>query len=451
MRTPFAFRRIFSRPVEDAVEVTPPPLLLPVNWRQKRRPGRLANVRPRIFRIPSEEPAVTESLRPKVLTVYFSRRAVDQRPVYSPQFFGPVGGDEPGPDALIPKILRPMVAKPRRITKKLPLILPLRGREQPPAEERVPGLVRPKPLPELAPRKKPIILPLRGREDPPPDERPPSPLVGIRRKIDRRKREKKPLILPLRSREEPAPELTRPPQKLLRLKRHPERKKLFARWFGPAKSEITELERPVPIVTKKHVFNYASSWLGVATVSDPEENTIVGERHRLNWDIERRAFIESYPTTGVRQTLNLVQAASNPNPRWDFAFILPQNCIRPLSINDDGHQASSTAWDIETDPITKWRLLFTNSNEVYLTFVADTDDVTHMSPLALKTLGLQLALSEVGFYNKDAAFIRDLEGRLLRAHEEMRSIDGRIGTPPQRMTNPIIDARRQGFHRRGWW
>lgn len=151
--------------------------------------------------------------------------------------------------------------------------------------------------------------------------------------------------------------------------------------------------------------------------------------------------------------VELSQAAgsgSTPAFGYDYAYTLPADFLRMISVHPSDSHRTSVEYQLETQVIasTPTRVLISNSNKIYVRYVAQITDVNLMTPLFRSVLSAKLALDIGRALDRSSTDFQVLmkEYKDMLAHA--RSIDGIEDFPEPLHTPSWVSSR---FTNNDYW
>ena len=146
----------------------------------------------------------------------------------------------------------------------------------------------------------------------------------------------------------------------------------------------------MPGITKTSIVNLTLSELGAALVTNIDTDTgSVATRVRVVWDFALDWALSLHPWNFAIARQKNVAATTAPSWGNDYAYALPANTVRVLSIGKDGDE-DDTPWTVELDAATQTKVLVTN-----LEAPIDIRYIYRVTNAELYTSTFAIALSKV--------------------------------------------------------
>ena len=134
------------------------------------------------------------------------------------------------------------------------------------------------------------------------------------------------------------------------------------------------------------IANIALGHLGSPLILDIDDSSNKAARSL------KAAFVDAAKKVGymhdwncLRSRQELVQTGNTPPGGYEFEYLLPAQCLRVITINDDDQRSDNDNWDVEG------RLLLTDADSVILKFTKYIPQVTKWSPGYVEAVALELA------------------------------------------------------------
>lgn len=134
------------------------------------------------------------------------------------------------------------------------------------------------------------------------------------------------------------------------------------------------------MASKTSIANRALSKLGQPRIADVDTTDTKSARVISEmWDDVRDAMLQSYPWNFAIKRAVLAQTTA-PSWGWDYAYMLPTDCLSPLEIKDDPDYV-----------VENGKILTNTSDAVYLRYISRITGVSEFSPLFRQLLSCRLA------------------------------------------------------------
>ena len=137
------------------------------------------------------------------------------------------------------------------------------------------------------------------------------------------------------------------------------------------------------MATEVNIVNLALIRLGATTISTMTESTRNAQAAEAIYDLIRQELLREHAWNFAtkRQDLNEADDYDDISTQWDYAYDLPDDCLRALLVNDD----KSVAFEVTDDG------LLCNDDEVELKYIKDEDDPTKFSTEFVNLLAMRMA------------------------------------------------------------
>lgn len=172
--------------------------------------------------------------------------------------------------------------------------------------------------------------------------------------------------------------------------------------------------------SKVDICNRALATLGDARISSLSEDSPQARLCNVIYDEVRETVLSDHPWNCVTKRARLARSTTAPVYQYAYRYALPTDCLRVLSVYE------APEYQIEG------KFLVTDSDDVYVLYVADVDDPNQYIPALREAMSLliaaKLTYTVTQSTTKEQAAWVMYEKALIRA----RGIDAREGTP----TNP---------------
>lgn len=165
------------------------------------------------------------------------------------------------------------------------------------------------------------------------------------------------------------------------------------------------------------VCNMALAHLGANQIVDLDtDNTVVAIKCRLLYAATRDDLLRLYPWRFAICRVALTEDDSTPAFHWDKQFVLPDDCLRVLSI-DGWHNEYAI----------EGRLLLTNTDSVNLVYIQQITDPTQFDSMFVKVLTLALAVALVMPLTQDKTLLSMVTQECGQALAAAKLADAREG------------------------
>lgn len=138
-------------------------------------------------------------------------------------------------------------------------------------------------------------------------------------------------------------------------------------------------------MTPTDIANMALSRLGEPRISDIDENTPRGISCRTHYEVVRDSLLRSHPWNFAVSRALLTQSATAPAFGFSFAYALPTDFLRLMTLNGIQAEMCVSEYTLESGQI------LTYSDEAKITYVRRVIDPTAYDPIFLEVLAFRLA------------------------------------------------------------
>lgn len=199
--------------------------------------------------------------------------------------------------------------------------------------------------------------------------------------------------------------------------------------------------------TEIHVANLALGAIGqdpISSISSPTTRPEkVVSRH---FAATRRALLREFIFNFAKQQETLqISETVEPEFGWDFAYPLPGDFIRLLSLGNipDELMIQGKYYDFGSG-----KYIYTDEESdddvLYITYIRDETLVARWDSLFVKLMYLQLASDLVMEFPRKPSLVRELEAKLVGVRQSAASIAGQEKPPRRIQRSRLIDVRRYG-------
>ena len=193
-------------------------------------------------------------------------------------------------------------------------------------------------------------------------------------------------------------------------------------------------------MTKTGICNKALAHLSEAAIADFDENTVLAEKCRVHYDIERDALLRMHRWNFAKTRVELVAEEPEPEFGWDYRYDLPEDCLRVLSVNGVEADLNETDYEIEG------RALLSDDYGLSIVYIKREEDPELYDPLFVMALAAKLGaamcleltgsqqkkesiLQEFAIMMREAGWVDAVEDkcRVIPATSGSRTIAARLG------------------------
>ena len=194
------------------------------------------------------------------------------------------------------------------------------------------------------------------------------------------------------------------------------------------------------MTSKTQICNKALAHLGEAAIADFDENSVLAEKCRVHYEIERDALLRMHRWNFAKERVDLVAEEPDPTFGWDYRYDLPEDCLRVLSVNGVEADLDETDFEIEG------RSLLSDDYGVSMVYIKREEDPELYDPLFVLALSAKLAaalcleltgsqqkkqaiLGEFAVMMREAGWVDAVEDRcrVIPAAHGSRTIAARMG------------------------
>jgi hypothetical protein len=162
-------------------------------------------------------------------------------------------------------------------------------------------------------------------------------------------------------------------------------------------------------MTKTELANFALSQLGHGRIMDIDEASPVAEAIRSVWDLTRDATLRrrEWNFASIRKVL--VRLSTAPLFDWTFAYQLPSDYIRAVTLNGEAAGTSQATWDIEGD------VLLSNSEKAELVYIRRVEQVSAWDDGFQKAFATALSAAAAPSITQSMGLADRMEGKAEQA------------------------------------
>lgn len=185
--------------------------------------------------------------------------------------------------------------------------------------------------------------------------------------------------------------------------------------------------------SKVQVCSNALLLLGQNTIASFSENSDRAVIASNLWDNSRQAVIRSHPWNCCISRVALAPDSATPAFDWTYQFTLPGDCLRVLSVGQDGE---TPEYKLEG------RKLLIDDNPAYLRYLADNEDVASWDSQLVEVMTRYMAFSMAYALTKSTSLRDSMYQEFTRLLKQAKAIDGQEDTPDEVGDYPFLAARR---------
>lgn len=201
------------------------------------------------------------------------------------------------------------------------------------------------------------------------------------------------------------------------------------------------------MATATDLVNLALRRVGATRISDMDRDTSKeGVVARDVYDEARKDCLNLHTWNFAMKRAQLTASATEPTFGWDYAYPLPGDFIRLGSVHPHDDDEATVPYRLEFQE-GEDRVILCNSNQVFIRYVFDLQDVNVMSAAFRDVLSFRLAREFAGSIGKTAALAELTDRAFNKKLSHAKSIDG-IEDYPEKMAEGSWSTER---HRDTGW
>lgn len=178
------------------------------------------------------------------------------------------------------------------------------------------------------------------------------------------------------------------------------------------------------MATATDVVNIALRRIGADRISDLRTDTTKEARAARDlYDEARRDLLNLHNWNFAIVRDQLTASATEPEFGWDYAYILPTDFIRMVSVHPHDDDFATVEYRLEFQSSDD-RVLLCNSNQVYIRYVFDLEDANVMSAAFRDTLAWRLARDFGAALSKSTSAAEYAGQQYQRTLARAKAIDG---------------------------
>lgn len=136
-------------------------------------------------------------------------------------------------------------------------------------------------------------------------------------------------------------------------------------------------------ISETSICNMALSRIGSKRINNIDDSSVEAVHCRTQYDISRNNLLRAHPWRFSLARAVLSQDATDPAFGWEYAYALPNGCLRVLSIDGD------PAFEVEG------RKLMTDQDSAQIVYVKEITDPTQFDSMFVNLLALEIAVQLV--------------------------------------------------------
>lgn len=199
------------------------------------------------------------------------------------------------------------------------------------------------------------------------------------------------------------------------------------------------------MTAKVDIMNKAINLLGEAYINSPTQAVKAASRANQEYDLVRDACLRAHPWNFATKRRQLAANANSPVSHWTYAFPLPADCIRVLSVSDsdlDYVGEEGPKWEIGLHGDSNLRCVFFDSDECYVRYTMRITDENIFDPLFVKAFAASLAAEIAYSLTQDRSIVNDMMGIYNMFMRQAKSVDSQEGGHNTVIDDEWLKARR---------
>lgn len=176
--------------------------------------------------------------------------------------------------------------------------------------------------------------------------------------------------------------------------------------------------------TPTHLVNRALRYIGKATIADLlTSNGKEASVARQVYDDVRREVLGLGNWWFAERRVQLTASGTTPTTGYDYAYILPDDFIRLVSVHPDDSDESTVPYRLGNQSGDD-RVIFTDAVQLYIRYIFDLQDVTVMPPSFQTALAFRLAQSFASAMSASGTTKELTDREWKRVLRQARAIEG---------------------------
>lgn len=198
------------------------------------------------------------------------------------------------------------------------------------------------------------------------------------------------------------------------------------------------------MTTATDIVNVALRRIGSTRISNlGTDNSNEGRVARDLYDEARRDLLSQHTWNFAIKRDQLTVSVREPEFGWDYAYPLPDDFLRVINVTQSDTDASVVPYKLEFQEGDD-RVILTNSNQVYLRYVFDCDDVSIFTAPFRDALSWRLARDFAAALSKSTSAAELAQVMAQRTLNKAKSLDG-VEDWPEKMGEGDWAAVRSGY------
>ncbi|MGW8177962.1 MAG: hypothetical protein ACWGQW_04095 [bacterium] len=144
--------------------------------------------------------------------------------------------------------------------------------------------------------------------------------------------------------------------------------------------------------SRTQICNLAISWLAGNRITSLEDDPSIEARLcRENYEESRRSVLEEREWTFALKRAMLSSLAETPIFGYEYAFLVPPDCLRVIEVRDTSTTTRTQAPSIPH--VVENRKIYANVPVIHVRYLMDLEDITKFSSLFTQALAAHIAKS----------------------------------------------------------
>lgn len=185
------------------------------------------------------------------------------------------------------------------------------------------------------------------------------------------------------------------------------------------------------MASELNIINSALAKLGAEPLLNLNQDSPVARRAQVLYDSRRDKLLRSHPWNFAIHRQELAQVVDTPTFEFDYAYQLPNDCLRVLYVNE----FQDEEWTKEGS------LLLTNADEVFIRYIKQVTEAGDFDACFAEVLALDLAHELCYSITQNTSLKEVLQKEMKAVLAEARSFDGQEGYSKAPIANTWLNAR----------
>lgn len=199
--------------------------------------------------------------------------------------------------------------------------------------------------------------------------------------------------------------------------------------------------------TPTDIVNIALRRIGANRISSLQNDTMKeAVAARDLYDEARREMLNAHNWNFAIKRAQLTASATDPTFGWDYAYPLPEDFVRMISVSPHDDDSAIIEYRLEYQASDD-RVLVTNSNQIYVRYVFDMEDCHLMSAAFRDALAWRLARDLAAALSKSTAAMDKADAMYNKTLSRAKSIDGVEDYPEKMAEGDWITSRFPDYSR----